>query len=118
MALSGRLARLAYVAGLRNGARGYEHWGLQKAYGGEAARRAIHEAHVRLVAEILSTPLNDLWAEGLTGGNPEQTNSSLGTPQRLLADDDNRATILHLKAVLASLSALSESRASAATRAA
>jgi hypothetical protein len=55
-ALPGTPARLEYLAGLR-GERGYEHWGLAKAYGREAANAALAEAHGELTAALLRLPL-------------------------------------------------------------
>ena len=64
--VSGLLARLSYVGGLHDGKGAYEHWGLAKAHGPEAAQRAIRESHRELLAEVLKEPLgallNDLLA--------------------------------------------------------
>ena len=44
-AVSGSLGRLSYVGSLHDGEGGYEHWGLAKVHGREAARRAIGHSH-------------------------------------------------------------------------
>lgn len=118
MSLSGRFARLAYVAGLKNASGGYEHWGLQKIHGEDAARGAIHEAHVRLVAELLATPMKELRAEGLKSDDHEGKESYRRPPKQLLTADAGRATELHLRSVLASLNALSETGVHVSRRAA
>ena len=55
-ALRGVPAQLDYVAELRHGAT-YEHWGLEKVHGREAAQAALAEAHQDLTAALLREPL-------------------------------------------------------------
>jgi hypothetical protein len=55
-ALRGTPARLDYVAGLRRG-EDYEHWGLEKVHGREAAQAALAETHQDLTAALLREPL-------------------------------------------------------------
>lgn len=59
-AVPGRLAKLAYVARLRDGNGGYTHWGLVRVYGDNNAARAMKEAHATVLSEVLSTPLGKL----------------------------------------------------------
>ena len=40
-AISGLLAKLAYVASLRRGEVGYRHWGMSLLHGEEASERAL-----------------------------------------------------------------------------
>lgn len=61
-ALRGPLAQLDYVASLRRGD-GYEHWGLEKVYGKEAAQAALAEVHAELVATLLREPLARLFEQ-------------------------------------------------------
>lgn len=56
-AVSGLLAKLAYLGSLRSGSGEYDHWGLRAAYGPEAAEKALRTAHAEVVAAILKTPL-------------------------------------------------------------
>ncbi len=56
-AVSGLLAKLAYLASLRRGNDGYEHWGMNSVYGRQAAEKALRAAHAEIVATILKTPL-------------------------------------------------------------
>lgn len=55
--LSGLLAKLTYLASLRRGSEGYEHWGMKAVYGADAAEKALRTAHAETVAAILKTPL-------------------------------------------------------------
>lgn len=54
------LEKLFYVSGLRKSQGAYEHWGLAKVYGKDAAIEAIAAAHGQAFAEYLSTPLQKL----------------------------------------------------------
>jgi hypothetical protein len=62
-ALPGALARLHYVAGLRQEGDGYHHWGLERAYGKAAAQATLAEAHSDMFLNVLRTPLRELWEE-------------------------------------------------------
>jgi hypothetical protein len=120
-AVSGLLSRLSYVGrlhdgkGTHGGTGRYEHWGLAKVYGDEAAQRAIGASHRAVLSEVLRKPLasllNDMPAscanEHLTEreflATLAEANSSLPKPL-------SRAALAHLRAVLSALSALVESR--------
>ena len=104
--------RLVYVAGLRHADGSYRHWGLQKIHG-DAAQHAIHDAHVKLFADVLSTPVSELSAEVLESSTDESVDNSFSTPERLLPATADRAAVLHLASVTAALDAL---RTSSRTR--
>jgi hypothetical protein len=59
-AIPGRVARLLYLAGLRNSAGQYEHWGLARAHGELQAQKAIAKAHTDAFLSVLRTPLAKL----------------------------------------------------------
>src|SRR5689334_20865789 len=60
-AISGVIARLDYVSGLRSASRKtYAHWGLGRVYGESAADRALAEAHRLLFLKLLRTSLRVL----------------------------------------------------------
>jgi len=59
-AISGLLAKLGYLAGLRQADGTYSHWGLSRVHGEEAAQEALSGAHEGLVSKILRTPLHKL----------------------------------------------------------
>ncbi len=55
--ISGVFGKLDYLAGLRGDDGRYQHWGLTRVYGEEAAQRAMAEAHRLVFLEILRMPL-------------------------------------------------------------
>ncbi len=113
-AVPGLLGRLSYVGRLHDGSGSYEHWGLAKVYGADAAQCAIRASHRGLLSEVLKKPLAVLlkdalgscWNEHLTVRELlallRQANS---LPKPL-----SRAALAHLRSVLSALSALVESR--------
>jgi hypothetical protein len=62
-AIPGRVARLLYLAGLRNNAGQYEHWGLTRTHGELPAQKAIAKAHTDAFLSVLRTPLAKLAAD-------------------------------------------------------
>src|SRR5271165_1622844 len=117
-AVPGLLGRLSYVGRLHDGNGTYEHWGLAKVYGGEAATCAIRASHRVLLSEVLKKPLavllNDVQAscsnEHLT--EREFLASLTHCPPRPISP----AALAHLRSVLSALSALVESRDNANLR--
>lgn len=111
-AVPGLLGRLSYVGRLHDGNGTYEHWGLARVYGDDAAKRAIGASHRVLLSEVLKKPLavllNDVLAscssEHMTEG--EFLASLTQSPPKPLS----RAALAHLRSVLSALSALVESR--------
>jgi hypothetical protein len=59
---SGALQKLAYIVQLRSDGR-YEHWGLSRTHGDEAAQAAIAQNHTSAFLETLSEPLEELMSE-------------------------------------------------------
>src|ERR1700746_2906585 len=59
-AISGLLAKLAYLASLRQAKGRYEHWGMESVYGAESTERALKAAHSEVVSRVLRTPLEQL----------------------------------------------------------
>jgi len=59
-AIAGCLRKLEYVAGLRNQAGTYTHWGLVRIHGEGTAEKALTQAHRALLSQVLSTPLRNL----------------------------------------------------------
>jgi hypothetical protein len=116
-AVTGLLGKLAYLASLRRGQEGYQHWGMSLVHGTESSDRAMKTAHTEVVAEVLRTPLalleNDLedssrdsgisardYAEGLRGKIEDMLPG---------ARKDSPAAA-HLNSVLLALSSLEKSR--------
>jgi hypothetical protein len=114
-AVPGSLGRLAYVGRLHDGDGTYDHWGLAKVYGDDAAQCAIRASHRVLLSEVLKKPLAVLLKDVLATCSNEHL-----TERELLAALNNappkplsRAALAHLRSVLSALSALVESRNSA-----
>jgi len=110
-AVAGLLGRFLYVEKLYVTCGKYEHWGLTKVYGEDAAQRAIGSSHRTLLTAILRKPLAWLVidvAESCTKGQArEEFLAALVDLQPKPASPAARA---HLKSVLSALSALVESR--------
>lgn len=116
-AVSGLLAKLAYLASLRHGQGRYQHWGMELIHGQEPAERAFRAAHSEVVAGVLRTPLETL-TEDLTessrqsGVEPkvylEQMQDSF---EDLLPEGkQNTPVSTHLNSVLVALSSLERNR--------
>lgn len=78
------LDRLRFVAEMRRAGQ-YEHWGLSKTHGREAAERGIGEAHADTFEEVLSTPV------------PNLENSVEATPEPPRGDDLSRMLPMDLR---------------------
>src|SRR5271169_1559686 len=59
-AVSGLLAKLAYLGSLRRREGGYLHWGMSLVHGEEASERALKAAHAEVLSTVLRTPMADL----------------------------------------------------------
>jgi hypothetical protein len=112
-AVSGLLAKLAYLACLRRGSDRYAHWGVESVHGEEAAERAFNTAHTEVVAELLQTPIAVL--EQDLEISRAATAASAAAYVKDLRDhfDDllpvgrrNSPAAVHLNSVLAALSTL------------
>lgn len=121
-AVPGLLGRLSYVGGLRDG-KGtgtgrYEHWGLARVYGDDAAQSAIRASHRVLLSEVLKKPLAVLLKDvPASCANEHLTESEFlaalaqSSPKPL-----SPAARAHLGSVLSALSALLESQNNANLR--
>jgi|ERR1700687_57541 len=56
-AVRGLLGRLSYVGRLHDDNGTYDHWGLAKVYGDDAAQCAMRTSHRVLLSEVLKRPL-------------------------------------------------------------
>lgn len=111
-AVPGVLSRLAYVGKLHDGKGTYEHWGLVKVYGSDAAQGAIRTSHRVLLSEVLKKPLAVLLEDVKLACSNEHL-----TEREFLALLKHRppqplspAALAHLRSVLNALLALVESR--------
>jgi len=62
-ALPSLLEKLVYACSLRDKDGTYKHWGLTKAYGQQKADGAIGQAHAEMAAEIVKTPLREVYEQ-------------------------------------------------------
>jgi hypothetical protein len=59
-AISGLLAKLAYLSSLRQAHGRYQHWGMESVHGQESSERALKAAHSEVLGGVLRTPLATL----------------------------------------------------------
>ena len=124
-AVSGILAKLAYIASLRRREGGYKHWGLSLLHGEESSERALKAAHSEALSAVLRTPISEL-VEDLHDTNELRETSGLretspaadvdGMRERLddlLPAPQDAASARHLNSVLVALSTLEKNRKSA-----
>lgn len=114
----GLLGRLFYVGRLHDGNGTYDHWGLAKVYGSEAAQRAIGASHRVLISQVLKKPLAVLLNDALAScSNQHLTETEfLATLAQTPPKPLSPAAQAHLRSVLSALLALVESRDSANPR--
>lgn len=115
-AISGLLAKLTYLGGLRQHKGGHQHWGMSLVHGDEASERALKAAHTEVLATVLRTPITeleeDLQQSSSQGGENagsyvENMRAQIGN---LLPSSEDAATARHLNSVLVALSSLEKSR--------
>jgi hypothetical protein len=111
-AITGCLRKLEYVAGLRDKAGTYTHWGMVRVHGDETAEKALAQSHRALLSDVLSTPLRNLERDveenSELAGVPAKLyleRLSGGTPQ-LLPPNPGAGSARHLSSVLHALSSL------------
>ncbi len=104
---------MEYVASLRDAQSGaYSHWGLSRAYGEQAAKQALAEAHRQLFLKLLRTPLRALRddvmlsAGGLQMPAGEFMERFRSQMPALLPQDLSGGSARHFSSVLHALSVL------------
>lgn len=115
-AISGLLAKLAYLGSLRRHEGGYQHWGMSLVHGEESSDRALKAAHSEVLSTVLRTPISDLVedlressqgseksAATYVEGMREQGNELLPSPQ-------DTVSASHLNSVLIALSSLEKNQ--------
>jgi hypothetical protein len=114
-AVSGLLAKLAYLASLRRREGGYLHWGMALIHGEEASERALKTAHVEALSAVLRTPVSEL-VEDLHGASAEREitpadyiNAMREQATEMLPSEQGAASARHLNSVLVALSSLEKS---------
>ena len=111
-AVSGLLAKLAYLGSLRQREGGYMHWGMSLVHGEESSDRALKTAHTEVLATVLRTPISEL-VEDLheSSQNSKKTTGAYVEGMReqfsgLLPSSQDAASASHLNSVLVALSSL------------
>jgi hypothetical protein len=117
-AVPGLLSKLSYVGRLHDGNGTYDHWGLAKVYGDDAAQCAIRASHRVLLSEVLKKPLAVLLKDVPASCSNEQLTERefLATLAQSSPKPLSPAARAHLGSVLSALSALVESRNNANLR--
>jgi len=118
-AVSGLLAKLAYLGSLRRQEGGYLHWGMSLVHGEESSDRALKAAHTEVLSTVLRARIADLVedlrqssqdnqqnAETYVEGMREQLSALLPSPQ-------DAPAARHLNSVLVALSSLEKNRRAA-----
>ena len=115
-AVSGLLAKLAYLGSLRERNGGYMHWGMSLVHGEDASERAMKTAHAEVLSTVLRSPISNL-----EGDLRESSHCSKKTPRayvdgmreqvtELVPSPQDRASVRHLNSVLIALSSLEKNR--------
>ncbi len=111
-ALSGLLAKLAYLGSLRRGEGGYYHWGLSRVHGEEASNRALKAAHTETLSKVLRSPIASLEEElqQPDAGGESLVNRMQTHVNELLPSPADKTARRHINSVLLALSLLEKSR--------
>jgi hypothetical protein len=115
-AISGLLAKLAYLASLRRREGGYLHWGMSLVHGEESSERALKAAHTEVLSTVLRTPITEL-VEDLRGSSQDNEKTAAAYVEglreqfnALLPSPQDAASARHLNSVLVALSSLEKNR--------
>jgi hypothetical protein len=114
-AVSGLLAKLAYMGSLRRREGGYLHWGMALVHGEESSDRALKTAHTEVLSSVLRTPMASLMEDLRESSGDHQTSAGAyleGMRQQfseLLPSPQDAASARHLNSVLVALSSLEKS---------
>ena len=119
-AISGLLAKLAYLSSLRRAHGRYQHWGMEVVHGQDPSERALRTAHSEVLSGILRTPLaqleQDLGESCRDSGDRahEYVEKLRGQLEDLVPEGrQNGPASSHLSSVLLALSNLERNRARA-----
>jgi hypothetical protein len=116
-AVSGLLAKLAYLGSLRRREDGgYTHWGMSLVHGEESSDRALKAAHTEVLSTVLRTPIPDL-VEDLRESSQDNQKSAGAYLEgmreqfsELLPSPQDTASARHLNSVLVALSSLEKNQ--------
>jgi hypothetical protein len=117
IAVSGIMAKLDYLSGLRKTQDSYSHWGLAMVYGEGAAQQALAEAHRAFYLVILRTSLRKLRDDVAVSSREEQKPTEEYVEDlrsrlpSLLPPDLGGGSARHFSSVLHALSSLASNQA-------
>ena len=114
-AVSGLLAKLAYLASLRRREGGYQHWGMSLVHGEESSERALKAAHTEVLSAVLRTPISDLEEDLLESSRAsDEAAGPYIEDMRERCDEllpsPDAVSARHLNSVLVALSSLEKAR--------
>ncbi len=115
-AVSGLLAKLAYLGSLRRREGGYRHWGMALVHGEEASDRALKAAHTEVLSTVLRTPISDLVEDLHESTQSSRENAGIYIEgmraqfNELLPSPQDAVSAAHLNSVLVALSNLEKNR--------
>ena len=108
--IHGLLAKLLYLAELRDDDGSYQHWGHARTHGETASHAALARVHADLYAQLLRTPILDL----VVGGSEEsfrewrrQVARLLEVKSKVVPVESNNWSTLHFNSVVLALQMLS-----------
>jgi hypothetical protein len=114
-AVSGLLAKLAYLGSLRRDGE-YLHWGMSLLHGDESSERALKAAHTEVLSTVLRTPISDL-VEDLRESSQDSRKTAAAYVEslreqfgELLPSPQDTASARHLNSVLVALSSLEKNQ--------
>src|SRR6202035_2746738 len=114
-AVSGLLAKLAYLASLRRREGGYQHWGMSLVHGEESSERALKAAHTEVLSAVLRTPISELEEDVRESSRASQEPAGAyieGMRERCdeLLPSPDAVSARHLNSVLVALPSLEKAR--------
>jgi len=115
-AVSGLLARLAYLGSLRRREGGYLHWGMSLVHGEEASDRALKAAHSEVLSTVLRTPIPDLLEDLRESSEESKKTAAVYVEEmreqfsELIPSKQDAASARHLNSVLVALSSLEKNQ--------
>jgi hypothetical protein len=115
-AVSGLLAKLAYLGSLHRREGGYLHWGMSLVHGEEPSDRALKAAHTEVLSTVLRTPISDLVEDLRESSQDSQKTAGAYVEgmraqfSELLPSPQDTASARHLNSVLVALSTLEKNQ--------
>lgn len=115
-AVSGLLAKLAYLGSLRTREGAYRHWGLSLVHGEQSSQRALKTAHSEVLSTVLRTPIREL-VDDLRESSRESSKTEEAYVEgmqaqfnELVPSAQDAVSARHLNSVLVALSSLEKNQ--------